>query len=298
MLTSVITSQCTSCRGPIYSTRFCESCGWQVAATTSAQEEGLRSTGAKKRRGLFGRDHRGNAASSGVVARTNPRRRVLLVSGIVVAVVLAGAGAVAAVATIGGFASAPGSQPPAGDAAQAPPIVETANATEPAVEQSAEPQPQLPARPPMPTGCESLYTSAMVAELESYGVVLNPAWAVAELSDSVPFEDPQLVASVNALPNLQCLWVSPLGGSGVGLETRVTPVTPDEASAIQTRLASLGYDPIDELGGTRYVFEVDGSEGGAAYGESHIVVGGYWFGTAWLELGVYGYTADMVTTLL
>jgi hypothetical protein len=217
------------------------------------------------------------------------------VSGLVIVVALVGVGTAMAFTAIEASNSAQEPPPVTGGSAQEPPVVE---APEPTVELTAEPEPQLPARPPMPAGCESLYSSAMVAQMESYGVVLNPSWAVVQLADSIPFDDPQLGEFVTALPKLECNWVSPLGGSGVGIETRVLPVTADEGAAVQARLAALGYRPLSELGGTRYFFQVDAGEQLAAYGESHIVVGGYWFATHWLELGINGYTADMVTTLL
>lgn len=164
--------------------------------------------------------------------------------------------------------------------------------------ESAAPAPAVAAAPPLPAGCESVFSPAMAAQLESYGVVLNPSWAQIELADSYSFDDALLVEFMSQRSNLQCLWVSPNGGSGVGIETRIIPVTAEEGASVQARLAGLGYTPISELGSTRYVFGVTASETGAAFGESHIVVGGYWFATSWLELGITGYTADMVTTLL
>jgi len=185
-----------------------------------------------------------------------------------------------------------------GDAAGEPDTAETEVAPEPLPSAIVESTPLPAAKPPIPAGCESLYSPSMVAQLQGYGVVLNPAWARAELAETVSLEDPELVNFVTSRPNLQCLWVTPGGGSGMGIETRIVPVTAEEDAVVQARLANLGYDRIAELGGTRYVFGVAGSEFGAAYGESHIVVGGYWFATSWLELGITGYTADMVTTLL
>ena len=212
-------------------------------------------------------------------------------------VVSAGAAAVAIAASSLASSSSGVAAPDAPPADDDPP--------EQTVDDAVDPQPSDPApspfenaRPPLPTNCESVYSPAMIAQLQSYGVVVNPSWSSAELGSGVSYESPELIEYLTTLPHLRCFWGSPSGGSGFGIETRIVPVTPDEAATVQARLASLGYDQADELGSTRYLYGVAASEYGAAYGESHIVVGGYWFATSWLELGITGYTADMVTTLL
>jgi len=176
-----------------------------------------------------------------------------------------------------------------------PLAAETEEAREP--EPTEEPTPAPLARLPLPKDCASMYSASMVAQLESYGVVLNPAWTTAP-GAGVKYQDGQLAGWLTELPQLRCVWVPPSGPGGYGLESRIVAVTDAEAARVQERLAALGYQPLQELGGTRYVFSVAASDEGFAAGESHIVVGGYWFATSWVELGINGYTADMVTTLL
>ena len=53
-----------------------------------------------------------------------------------------------------------------------------------------------------------------------------------------------------------------------------------------------------EADGTRYVLEKTLSDGSGHYGESHIVVGSYWFATYWSKYGPSGYTADIVAQVV
>lgn len=231
------------------------------------------------------------------IMRLSAGRLSLLMAALMLVTILASAG-VAAVTTALASSASPSS---VGAEQDGPPTdpepLETSDGGSVDAE-PAEPAPAAAGAPPLPASCESIFSPAMAAQLESYGVVLNPSWARVELADSYSFDDALLVEFMSQRSNLQCLWVTPNGGSGVGIETRIIPVTAEEGASVQSRLAGLGYTPISELGGTRYVFGVTASETGAAFGESHIVVGGYWFATSWLELGITGYTADMVTTLL
>ncbi len=158
--------------------------------------------------------------------------------------------------------------------------------------------PPEPERAAVPADCASLYSPAMTAELQSYGVVLNPAWTTTDPNAGLRFADDLLETWVVEWDSRQCIWTTEGGGSGIGLETHVVPLIAEEESLVGERLASLGYSSVDELGGTRYFWSVTDEEFGGAYGESHIVVGSYWFATAWLDLGVTGYTADMVRNLV
>ncbi len=231
--------------------------------------------------------------------RLGAGRMALLMTALMLTTIVVSAGVAAVAIAASSLASsssgvaAPGAPPAVDDPLQEP----AGDEVEPQPSDPA-PVPVADARPPLPPNCESVYSPAMIAQLQSYGVVVNPSWSSAELGSGVSYESPELIEYLTTLPHLRCFWGSPSGGSGVGIETRIVPVTPDEAATVQSRLASLGYNEADELGSTRYVYGVAASETGAAYGESHIVVGGYWFATSWLELGITGYTADMVTTLL
>ncbi|HET8957376.1 MAG TPA: hypothetical protein VFM95_02850 [Microcella sp.] len=187
---------------------------------------------------------------------------------------------------------------PSADPSDAPSNEPTARPT-PSDTGSAEPtSAPEPERAALPADCASLYSGSMTAELQSYGVALNPAWTIDNPEAGLGFADPQLEAWTAEWQTLRCLWTTPDGGSGIGLETHVVPVLPDEGVAVEAQLASLGYSSVDELGGTRYLWSVTDDEFGGAWGESHIVVGGYWFATAWIDLGVTGYTADMVQNLV
>lgn len=261
MSSSVVTSQCIACSADVHGTRFCEACGAPVVAPSVT----------------FGR-----------------ARRPLFVVLAVTTVVLLVAGAALATSILVTEPTKPVAAPLTPDATPSPESTPSEAPTAP----PSEPVPDSSARPALPASCETIYSASMIAQLQSYGVVVNPAWSTEDPGAGLRYQSAELNELLSTLPNLRCFWGSPLGGSGIGLETRLAPVTPDEAAIVQSRLATLGYSAIEELGGTRYVFEVSASQETANFGESHIVVGGYWFATSWLELGVTGYTADMVTTLV
>lgn len=146
---------------------------------------------------------------------------------------------------------------------------------------------------PLPGSCDSLFSASMRANVEGAGLALNPAWASGtSAADSIT--DGTLRSQLSGLPQLSCRWLTPLGGGEVGVDTTVASVTSSQASAINARLASLGYTSISELGGVRYVWEVGESAESYPMGESHIVRDGLYFGTHWLNYGPSGYTADMV----
>lgn len=225
------------------------------------------------------------------------RRRTAVIIGVTALLLGLGAGALGLGVALSSPPESPVAAPsddPSGDPSDEPSTRPTPSDTA-----SAEPTTAPEAeRPEMPADCESLYSAAMTAELESYGVVLNPAWTVGNPEAGLSFVDPQLEAWTAEWPTLKCLWTTDGGGSGIGLETHIVPVTEAEGAEVEAQLASLGYSSVDELGGTRYLWSVTDEEFGGAWGESHIVVGGYWFATHWIDLGVNGYTADMVRNLV
>lgn len=146
---------------------------------------------------------------------------------------------------------------------------------------------------PLPTSCGSLFSASMRANIEGEGLVLNPSWADAPGS-GLSLADANLGSQLSALPQLKCRWLTPGGGGEVGVDTTIASVTTAQADAVESRLASLGYSAISELGGTRYVWAVGATSEGYPQGESHIVRGGLWFATHWLNYGPSGYTADMI----
>lgn len=227
----------------------------------------------------------------------SPQRRAWLVTGIVA--LLLGLGTLAVwlgmSMTNGATETEPNPEPTASEPAETSPRPVPSNT---ASADPVDPPETEPERAAVPADCASLYSPAMTAELQSFGVVLNPAWTATEPNAGLAFADGQIETWTAEWDSRQCIWTTEGGGSGIGLETHVVPLLPEEEALVGERLANLGYSSVEELGGTRYFWSVSDDEFGGAYGESHIVVGGYWFATAWLDLGVTGYTADMVQNLV
>lgn len=287
---SSITGQCTSCGADIYGTRFCESCGTRVAEAAHAPASAPVAAAAPAEAVPDA-----DAATERIGPPALPRAMRLPV---IIGVVAAAAAVVTAIAVvIGTNSGAVMVEPEADVAPSAEPI--TAESAAPALTEAPSDPPAAPALAPLPERCEGLFSPAMSGLLESYGVALNPPWTETEERDTTPFLDAELNRIVESTPFLRCMWVNPLGGSGFGIETRIVAVDAALGGSIEQRLQALGYTANQELGGVRYVTGSSANEGeGIASGESHIVVGGYWFATSWVELGVSGYTADMVTNLL
>lgn len=153
--------------------------------------------------------------------------------------------------------------------------------------------PPLPPPGPIariPGDCTGLYSESMFAVLSAAAPELNPPGfkTVAERVTS-----PELAAALTELPpGLECHWRVNLH-SGIG--TEVVPVDAVQAAHIEALLAEGGYTSIAEPWGTRWVIEFTQEY---TWGESHTLVGGVWFATAWLEIAPDGYTADMVDTIV
>ena len=137
----------------------------------------------------------------------------------------------------------------------------------------------------------------MRATLAAQAVQLNPSRTRSGVT-GLAYSDPVLDETIRSIPTLRCFWGDPGTQTGFVMETRISALTAEQSNGVQSRLASLGYTPIQELGGTRYYFDDGVDYYGKPFGESHIVVGGYWFATAWSEVGINGYTADMVRSVL
>lgn len=146
--------------------------------------------------------------------------------------------------------------------------------------------------PRLPDSCDALFSSSVVTAANAAGLLLNPAWADGADPGGLALQDPELASVLASVPALDCRWLGPDGGSGVGIRSVIAAVDADEAAWLNARFAGLGYRPQNELGGTRYFFEANA--GGTPYGESHIVREGIWFATHWVSYGPKGYTADMV----
>lgn len=225
----------------------------------------------------------------------SPERKAWLVTGIIA--LLLGLGTLAVWLGMS-MASSPSDAGPSPDPTATAPV-DASPRPVPSNTASADPTtPPEPGRAAVPADCASLYSAAMTAELQSYGVVLNPSWTATDPDAGLRFADDLLETWAVEWDSRQCIWTTEGGGSGIGLETHVVPLIAEEEALVTERLIGLGYSAVDELGSTRYFWSVTDEDFGGAYGESHIVVGGYWFATAWLDLGVSGYTADMVRNLV
>jgi hypothetical protein len=158
--------------------------------------------------------------------------------------------------------------------------------------------PPSPAGAALPSSCNSAFSESMKNTIHGAGLTLNPSWSDGQPSYGLSLTDDTLRGQLATLPQLKCKWLSPEGGGEVGIETTIAVVDSSAAAGITSRLASLGYTAISELGGVRYVWQSPATSDSDAYGESHIVVGGLWFATHWLSYGPSGYTADVVNTVL
>jgi hypothetical protein len=155
-------------------------------------------------------------------------------------------------------------------------------------------QPEIAPGTPRPASCDVIYSPQMVAAFGD--LVLNPAWTTDPAADvRQGADDPALLAVINTTDRLTCRWGSPAGPSGAGVSTNVVWVTPEQAATVTQRLAELGMDCYEELGGLRCI--VQGDANGDSFGQSHFVRDGIWLATHWLNAGPYGYTHDMVATI-
>ena len=172
-----------------------------------------------------------------------------------------------------------------------------------APEESTDEVTEEPVAPPasqsnLPSSCGEAFSETMKNTVQGAGLTLNPSWSIGEPSYGLSITDSNLRGTLAGLEQLKCRWLNPEGGGEVGIETTIAVVDASQGSAVNSRLASLGYTPLSELGGTRYVWERGATPDSDRYGESHIVVGGLWFATHWLSYGPNGYTADVVNTVL
>ncbi len=218
-----------------------------------------------------------------------PRRRRTVVVALVIAAVALIAAVVLAVVLL---------RPPAVTAPPASPSPAPTVSTTPTKSPTPTPTPTAtatasPAGPvaTIPGDCEGLYSPEMWALLSSQFPELNPLDYV-NIADKLT--SPELGAMLDAIPGgLSCSWRMNMH---VGVGTRVVPVDATTAAAVEAELAATGYTPIEEPWGTRWFIQFDGEE--LPWGESHALVGGVWFATAWVGTAPDGYTADMVATIV
>ncbi|MBX0301786.1 hypothetical protein K2F54_17620 [Cryobacterium sp. 1639] len=155
-------------------------------------------------------------------------------------------------------------------------------------------QPEIAPGTPRPASCDDIYSPQM---LDAFGdLVLNPDWTNDPSADvQAGADDPDLLAIIDTNDRLTCRWVSPTGPSGAGVSTNVVWVTPEQAVTVTERLAELGMDCYEELGGLRCIVQDTADDN--TFGQSHFVRGGIWLATQWVNAGPNGYTHDMVNTI-
>jgi|GEM_PF-4629734 len=151
----------------------------------------------------------------------------------------------------------------------------------------------------LPTDCADVYSSSLTSTLTGAGAVLNPSASVAaQLKPIAGTGDTGLRELLRDLPRLECRWLSATGAKDWGVETSIALLSEAEASEVRAELQTTGFRALKEADGTRYVLEKTLSDGSGHYGESHIVVGSYWFATYWSKYGPSGYTADIVAQVV
>jgi len=144
-----------------------------------------------------------------------------------------------------------------------------------------------------PSGCEQLYSAAMLSELQATGGPLNDPGITLYATKLVPGRE---VREAGA-PTLRCTWGYP---SESGLATNVTIVNADQTATILQALAEGGYGCEDLDGGTICRIEmksVDYDDNIITQGETQYLRGNGWVTTAWISYAPVGYTEDIVATL-
>jgi hypothetical protein len=199
--------------------------------------------------------------------------------------------------SIGGTAvalSGSATSKPEDSVAAAPTAATTASGAPLATAVPTEAPVSAPSGHAVPSSCDSLYSAGMRSTMSSAGVTLNPAWIYEPGQfDAVGTLVGDLQPILETSPKLTCTWTIASGGSEVGLTTEIVSVTDVQAAQIIDKLTSIGWTRLDELGGVRFVMQRDVE--GNSVGESQFLREGLWFSTQYLNLGVNGYTADMVT---
>jgi hypothetical protein len=165
---------------------------------------------------------------------------------------------------------------------------------------SAEPSPdpEAPGSSALPTACVDIFSPAYHAELAATGAVLSEGNTGPREHPLPENEIPTFVEStIAAAPHLECSWYFE-DNFNVGINTVLAEVTDAEAAQVTEDLSDLGFTEISELGSTRYIREVPGTEGFGPHGYSFIARDGILIATEWLDWPAAGYTADIVNTVL
>ncbi|MFD4959324.1 hypothetical protein [Microbacterium sp. NPDC058389] len=145
----------------------------------------------------------------------------------------------------------------------------------------------------MPTTCETIYSAAMLASLESANPPLNDP-GVTMLST----ENADLLEVIHSgAPTLRCSWGKP---SEYGLATNVTAIEPQQSATLVSALGAAGFgcEPMGD--GTVCRIEQKGvtlDDNEYTRGETHYIADDAVITTAWINFAPEGYTEDIVATL-
>jgi hypothetical protein len=149
----------------------------------------------------------------------------------------------------------------------------------------------------IPPSCESIYSPGYLETLRaSPGVVLNPEWTATPGQASLGTKEDTLLPLLESREHLDCFWVAPGGGSGMGLSTSISLAASDEQASLVSQLTAAGFGCTEQGNGTRCA--VDRTDEYALWGETHFIGGGLWIATSYVEFAPDGYTDDIVTTLV
>jgi hypothetical protein len=145
----------------------------------------------------------------------------------------------------------------------------------------------------MPQACEQIYSSAMLAQLQSANPPLNDP-GVTMLST----ENADLLEILHSgATTLRCSWGKP---SEYGLATNVTAIDAQQAAAIPPALQAAGFG-CEALGdGTVCRIQQSGvtlDDNPYTRGETHYIGDEALVTTAWINFAPEGYTEDVVATL-
>jgi hypothetical protein len=144
----------------------------------------------------------------------------------------------------------------------------------------------------LPSGCEQLYSPAMLAALEQSGPLNDPG---VTMTSTQNVEALELLSS--GLPTIRCSWGLP---SESGMATNVTIVDAAQSAALAAALANAGFGCAAELGGTVCRFAesmINQDDEIAELNETHVLRGNAWVSSYTINFDVPGYTEDVVATL-
>lgn len=145
----------------------------------------------------------------------------------------------------------------------------------------------------LPSDCESLYSSDMLAALNAQTPPLNDPGVTMFSSQNAS----ALEVLNSGVATLRCSWGVP---SESGLATNVSIVDADQATSVQNALTADGFVCEPALSGTQCRFEkqvIDLDDNLVTTGEIHYFRGDGWVATAYIDVLPEGYTQNIADTL-